>query len=107
MALYRATIERLQRGEPFESERLHADGSRLTVLIHPAALQDMRGTPYALAITERPASKFDTWERRKNRTRMGRAKRNPSFPLRSTHPMDVFTTKHRATVFGRVLGLCG
>jgi two-component system, chemotaxis family, CheB/CheR fusion protein len=63
MALYRATIERLQRGErvePFKSERLHADGGRLSVLIHPTALLDIRGTPYAFATTERPAAKIGT-----------------------------------------------
>ncbi|UHD17058.1 chemotaxis protein CheB [Thiocapsa bogorovii] len=62
-ALHRATIERLQRGErveTFESVRVRADGSPLAVLIHPIALLDMRGTPYAFATTERPASKTDT-----------------------------------------------
>ncbi|EGV20358.1 chemotaxis protein CheB [Thiocapsa marina] len=59
MELHRTTIERLQRGErvePFESARLHADGRRLSVLIHPTALLDTHGNPYALATTERPAN---------------------------------------------------
>ncbi|CRI63479.1 putative regulator protein containing CheR-and CheB-like domains [Thiocapsa sp. KS1] len=59
MVLYRQTIERLQRGErvdPFRSERVRADGGRLFVLIHPIALLDTRGNPYALATTERPAT---------------------------------------------------
>lgn len=63
IALYRATIEPLQHGEcvePFESSRLHADGTRLSVLIHPIALLDARATPYALATTERLARKIDT-----------------------------------------------
>ena len=63
MGLYRTTIERLKRGErvePFESERLHANGRRVPVLIHPIALLDDRGIPYALATTERPATKIET-----------------------------------------------
>lgn len=63
MALYRETIERLQRGEcvdPFESTRMHADGRRVPVQIHPIALLDTRGNPYAFATTERPASTTDT-----------------------------------------------
>lgn len=63
MALYRETIERLQRGErvdPFESARLHANGRRVLVLIHPIALLDTCGNPYAFATTERPASKIDS-----------------------------------------------
>ncbi|WP_296810747.1 chemotaxis protein CheB [Thiocapsa sp.] len=63
MELYRTTIEQLQRGErvkPFESARLRADGSRLPVLIHPTALLDARGIPYALATTERPLGQSQT-----------------------------------------------
>jgi two-component system CheB/CheR fusion protein len=56
-------IARLRRGDtvdPFESPRLHADGRRLAVLIHPIALLDARGTPYAVATTERPVTNTDT-----------------------------------------------
>ncbi|RKT45415.1 chemotaxis protein CheB [Thiocapsa rosea] len=63
MSLYRTMIERLRRGErvePFQSERLHANGSRIRVLIHPIALLDARGIPYALATTERPVGKIDS-----------------------------------------------
>jgi two-component system CheB/CheR fusion protein len=59
MALYRETIERLQRGErvdPFESVRMHDDGRPVHVLVHPIALLDPRGTPYAFATTERPVT---------------------------------------------------
>jgi two-component system CheB/CheR fusion protein len=63
MPLNRATIERLRRGEPVDpylSERVHADGHRMQMLIHPLALLDAQGTAYALATTERPAGKIDT-----------------------------------------------
>jgi two-component system CheB/CheR fusion protein len=63
MELYHTTIQRLQRGEriePFESARIHADGRRLSVLIHATALLDTHGAPYAFATTGRPAGKTST-----------------------------------------------
>jgi two-component system CheB/CheR fusion protein len=65
MPRYRETIERLQRGErvePFESARLHADGSRVSMLIYPIALLDVRGKPYAFATTEHPATPWTSPE---------------------------------------------